>query len=116
MLQVENVTRNTILVTRGQVAGNFWTRFRGLMGVRQLPIGDGLLIKHCDSVHTHFMRMTIDVLYVNVHNCIVGMDAAMQPWRIGRKWTDAAYVLELPNGTITRSQSAIGDQLKVSTE
>jgi uncharacterized membrane protein (UPF0127 family) len=115
MLYVENVTRNAVLVEQGRVADNFFTKFRGLMGVRQLPVGDGLLITHCDSVHTHFMRMPIDVLYVNAHNCIVGIDAAMKTWRIGRKRADATYVIELPSGTATRTQSAIGDQLKIST-
>ena len=65
MLQVENLTRQTLLIKQGRVADNFWTKFRGLMGVRQLPEGDGLLITKCDNVHTHFMRMPIDVFYIN---------------------------------------------------
>ncbi|MBX3014634.1 MAG: DUF192 domain-containing protein [Caldilineaceae bacterium] len=114
MLYVENLTRNHVLVRQGRVANNFWTKFRGLMGVRQLPAGAGLLIEPCDSIHTHFMRMPIDVLYVNAQHCIVGIDAALQPWRIGRKRAEAAYVLELPSGTAQRTQSAVGDQLKLS--
>ena len=116
MLHVENLTRNTVLVEQGRVADNFWKKFRGLMGVRQLPPGDGLLITHCDNVHTHFMRMPIDVLYVNRHNCIVGIDPAMKTWRIGRKHAESAYVIELPSGTTMHTQSAIGDQLKISTK
>lgn len=114
MLYVENVSRGTVLVGHGRVADNFWTKFRGLMGVRHLPPGDGLLIRDCDNVHTHFMRMPIDVLYVDTHNRIVGIDPAMKTWRIGHKRTDAAFVIELPSGTAVNTQSAIGDQLKIS--
>jgi uncharacterized protein len=114
MLYVENVMRNTVLVRHGRVADRFWTKFRGLMGVRHLPPGDGLLIRDCDSVHTHFMRMPIDVLYVDAHDRIVGIDASMKAWRIGRKYADAAFVIELPSGTAIDTRSVIGDQLKIS--
>ncbi|MEZ4725733.1 MAG: DUF192 domain-containing protein [Caldilineaceae bacterium] len=114
MLHIENVTRNTVLVEQGRVANNFWTKFRGLMGVRYLPAGGGLLIPHCDSVHTHFMRMSIDVLYLDIHNRIVDVDPAMKPWRIGRKRRDATAVLEVPSGTALHTQSVIGDQLRIS--
>lgn len=112
MLYVENTTRNTVLVQHGRVADNFWTKFRGLMGVRHLPPGDGLLIRDCDNVHTHFMRMSIDVLYVDAHHRIVGIDPALKSWRIGRKRPGAAFVIELPSGAA--AQSAIDDQLKIS--
>ncbi len=116
MLSVKNVTRNTLLVEEGRVADNFWTKFRGLMGVRQLPIGDGLLIEACDSVHTHFMRIPIDIFYIDEKQRIVGIDAAMQSWRIGRRHANAAAVLEVPSGTAARTQSTIGDQLKIATD
>ena len=36
MLQVENLTRGARLIERGRVADTMWTRFKGLMGVREL--------------------------------------------------------------------------------
>lgn len=115
MLQVENLTRQTVLINQGRVADNFWTKFRGLMGVRQLPAGDGLLITHCDNVHTHFMRIPIDVFYVDAQHRIVDIDPAMQTWRIGRKRATASFVIEAPSGTANRTQSQVGDHLKIST-
>lgn len=113
MLRVENVTRNTLLVNRGQVANNFWTRLRGLMGVRQLLPGQGLLIAPCNNVHTHFMRMSIDVVYVNKQDQIVAIDAQMPTWRFGRLYRTAHYVLELPSGTAAQTACTVGDQLRV---
>ncbi len=114
MLSVRNVTRDIVLIEKGRVANNFWTKFRGLMGVRQLSVGDGLLIQGCNSVHTHFMRIPIDIFYINDQQQIVGIDAAMQSWRIGRRHANATAVIEAPSGTAARTQSAIGDQLKLA--
>ena len=115
MLRVENLTRKSILVDKGHVADTAWQRFKGLMGVRHLVEGDGLLIEPCDSIHTHFMRIAIDVIYLDAKHHIVHIDPAMQPWRIGRRHKTARYVLELPSGTALKSNTAIGDQLKLST-
>lgn len=116
MLRIQNLTRNTTLVEQGRVADNFLSKFRGLMGVRHLPQGDGLLITGCNSVHTHFMRMPIDVLYVDENHRVVGMDAEMATWRIGRTRKGASAVIEVPSGTTTRTQCAVGDQLLISVE
>ena len=111
MLQVENLTRNTVLVEQGWVADHFWRKFRGLMGVRMLPQGAGLLLPACNQVHTHFMRIPLDVLYVDSGHLIVAIDPALPPWRIGRQQPQAAYVLELPSGTAARTHCQVGDQL-----
>lgn len=115
MLRVENLTHQTLVVEQGRVANNFWTRFRGLMGVRQLAPGQGLLIAPCNNIHTHFMRIPIDVLYVDKQNQIVAIDAPIFPWRFGRIQRNAHYVIELPSGTAVRTACAVGDQLHVAT-
>jgi uncharacterized membrane protein (UPF0127 family) len=114
MLRIHNLTRNTTVVEQGRVADNFVTKFRGLMGVRHLPTGDGLLITGCNSVHTHFMRMPIDVLYIDAHDRVVDIDPQMAAWRIGRPRKVASYVVEVPSGTAERTGCAVGDQLLIS--
>lgn len=114
MLRIDNLTRNTTLIEQGRVADNFLTKFRGLMGVGHLPQGDGLLITGCNSVHTHFMRMPIDVLYIDNHDRVVDIDAEMATWRIGRARKAASYVVEVPGGTAERTGCSVGDQLLIS--
>jgi uncharacterized membrane protein (UPF0127 family) len=113
LLRVENVTRGTVLVERGRVARSFWSRLKGLIGVRHLPEGDGLLSEPCNSVHCLFMSIPIDVLYVNPDHRVVALDPEMRPWAIGRIHRRARYVIELPAGTIARSGTRVGDQLRV---
>ncbi len=116
MLRIENLTQNTTLVEEGRAATNFLTKLRGLMGVRHLPAGTGLLIADCNSVHTHFMRIPIDVLYIDEQHRVVDMDLEMASWRIGRTRNGAKAVIEVPSGTATRTHCSIGDQLLISME
>jgi uncharacterized membrane protein (UPF0127 family) len=114
VLHVENQTRSTILVESGRVANNIWTRFKGLIGVRDLPQGDGLAIIPCNGVHCMFMSIPIDVVYVDRDDRITALDPVMKPWAVGRMHRNAQYVIELPAGTIERTGTQVGDQLSVS--
>ncbi len=114
MLHVENLTRGTTMVESGRVANNIWTRFVGLMGVRDLPKGDGMIIVPCGSVHCMFMAIPIDVVYVTRDHRVVAIDHDLKPWRIGSLHRKVHYVLELPAGTAKATGTVAGDQLKVS--
>ncbi len=79
-----------------------------------LPPDSGLLIDPCSSIHMFFMRFAIDVLYVDRADRIVRAQRTIKPWRIGPIFTRGAkYVIELPVGTIEKSGSDVGDQLRV---
>ncbi len=106
-----NETRSQPLMHNGNVADNFWTRLKGLIGVRNLPAGEGLLIAPCSSVHTMFMSIPIDVLHVDRESTVVAMVPAMAPWRVGPIVRRSRYVVELPAGTIARTGTQVGDKL-----
>lgn len=113
MLHVNNLSKSVTLVDQGRVANNRWTRLKGLIGVKSLPPGDGLLITPCRGVHCMFMSIPIDVLYVDGADRVVAVDADMQPNAIGRPKPDSRYVIELPAGTVARTGTGVGDQLHV---
>jgi uncharacterized protein len=112
-LRVENVTRHTTLVDQGRLANRFWMRLRGLMGVQHLAPGAGLLIAPANQVHTHFMRIPLDLFYLNQQAEIIAIDPDLPPWRVGRRYLGAHAVLETPAGTAARTNSAVGDQLRL---
>ena len=114
-MQVENQTRDRLLITHGEVAETFWTRFRGFMGRSSLQDGEGLVLKGDKSIHTFFMRFAIDVVYADRAERVVRVDPAMLPNRIGPIVFDAAYILEMPLGAIQASGTAVGDQLLIRT-
>ncbi|HZU75945.1 MAG TPA: DUF192 domain-containing protein [Dehalococcoidia bacterium] len=109
-IAVHNRTRGTELGQRVRVADNPWTRFIGLLGRGTLQQGDGLHITPCSSVHMFFMRIPLDIVYLDKENRVVKTVRDLRPWRIsaGR---GAKSVLELPVGTIDASGTRVGDEL-----
>ena len=112
-VQVENVTRDKALLTQGRMADGHWTRLRGLIGVKELAPGTGILIKPCHGVHCMFMSIPIDVIYVDKEDKVVAVDKAMKPWAIGKMYGQSVYVIEMPAGTIEQTATQPGDQLAV---
>ncbi|NLF80169.1 MAG: DUF192 domain-containing protein [Clostridia bacterium] len=76
-------------------ADSFWLRLRGLIG-RKLSPGQGLLLNHCDQIHTFFMAYAIDAVYLGKDYHILRIDAAVAPWRACKKSPGCRYILELP--------------------
>lgn len=109
--RVINLTRNTLLATDATAATTFVSRFKGLMGVSALPPGRGLYLRPCNSVHTFFMRMSIDVAFLSPSHIVIDTVGALRPWRVSRVYFDAKAVLELPEGTLATSHTVAGDRL-----
>ena len=92
------------------MARSFGTRFRGLMGAPSLPSGTGLLFRRSRSVHTHFMRFPIDVVFLDGENRIVSIVDSLRPWR-GAASRRARSVLELAAGECERLGLSEGETL-----
>lgn len=113
MYRIVNTTRNTILASRAERARSYWARLRGLMFRKDLPSDGGLVIEPNNSVHTFWMRFPIDVVFVDRQDCVVGLVEAMPPHRPFAGARRARRTLELPAGTIARTQTQLGDILVV---
>jgi len=112
-IQIKNVTRDCVLAERGELARSFWARGRGLMGRAALPDSYALIIWPESSIHTFFMRVPIDVLFVDRSDKVVGLREAMPPSRpfAGVAPWRGRYVIEMPAGVIATTGTALGDQL-----
>ena len=105
-----NVTRGVTVAASTRLADTFWTSFVGLMGAPQLPASEALLITPSSSIHTHFMRFPIDVLYVNKDDVIVGIDRGVKPWRFGHFYKGVRYVVEMTAGGALGCE--VGDRIE----
>ena len=115
-IHIANQTRNCVIAAHGEIARSFLARGRGLMGRKSLPEQYALVIYPEWSIHTFFMRVPIDVLFVNRSDCVIGLREAMPP---NRPYAGVApwrghYVIELPAGVIVATGTALGDQLSLS--
>lgn len=84
-------------------AGSFWRRFRGLMGVRELKVGEGILLHPCSSIHMFFMSIPIDVIALkqsdNESYETTEVLQNVHPWQWIRPFSHTSHVLELAAGT-----------------
>ncbi|MDR3725636.1 MAG: DUF192 domain-containing protein [Terracidiphilus sp.] len=111
--RVVNLTRSTVLAEFLEVANTSRTRRKGLLGRLLLSSGEGLWIIPCESVHTLFMRFSIDLVYLDCKRRIRKLRSNVVPWRLSA-CISAHSVLELPSGTIRVSHTEIGDLLELA--
>jgi len=109
---VRNITRGVVLAEAADLADTSAKRRTGLLKHTELKQGEGLWIVPCESVHSFFMKFTIDVLYLDRDKKVRGMRPNMKPWRLSA-CLPAHSVLELPAGTIHRTGTKKGDQLSL---
>jgi uncharacterized protein len=109
---VRNVTRNSVLAESADIADTSGQRQKGLLGRDNLPVGQGLWIVPCESVHTCGMKFAIDVLYLDRKKRVRKLRRSMLPWRLSMCLL-AHSVLELPAGTIEQTGTTAGDQLEL---
>jgi uncharacterized membrane protein (UPF0127 family) len=110
---ISNSVRGTRVCERCVVADRAPARMRGLLGRADLPAGDGVLLRPAGSIHTHFMRFSIDAIFLDRDLRVVDVRPALRPWRFARK-RGAKAVLELRAGEAELREIQIGDVLTVA--
>ena len=93
------------------VADSPRTRLRGLLGRRELPAGEGLLLRPSSSIHTWFMRFAIDVVFLDRELRVLRIVEAVRPWRFAG-CRGAHAVLELGAGAAGSRALTVGDRLR----
>ncbi len=110
-MRVINETRGCILAERVEVATRAWARMRGLLGREGLELGSALVIEPCNSIHTFFMKFSIDVLFIDREGQVLGVYETLPPWRLTRLYSRANGVVELPAGSLAGTGTRIGDRI-----
>jgi len=108
-INLVNVSRGTTIADRVEIATSLWARGKGVMGRRNLPVGFGLVIKPCNSIHTFAVFTALDVLFVGRDGRILKLLSPIRPWRVGPIVWRSAWVAELPPGTVVATGTQVGD-------
>ena len=102
----------TPVCERCTVASSPHARLRGLLGRRDLPPGEGLMLRRCASVHTCLLGFPIDVVLLDAEDRVMRVAHRLPPWRVaGHRGTKA--VLELAADEAQRRAISPGDRLTV---
>jgi uncharacterized membrane protein (UPF0127 family) len=111
---VINLTKKTWLATKVRKADNFLTRLVGLLKRTHLGPEEALWLMPSKGIHSIGMKFPIDVVFLNKEFYVLGLISGMHPYRVSGVHMRGYSVIELPNGTIRKSRTEIGDQLEIS--
>ncbi len=116
---IVNKTKGTNL-GNADVANSFFSRFKGLMMVKNLE--RGLILKlpsdrsrRASGIHMFFMRIPLDVVFADSDKKVVDT-VTLDPWTTYTPVAPARYVIELEKGKLTESNTEIGDELDFTCE
>jgi uncharacterized membrane protein (UPF0127 family) len=113
LVQVVNCRSGSTLGSRVALAVGVRSRLQGLLGRSELAPGEGIWLEPCASIHMFFMRFAIDVVFVDRLGAVVKPCKQVGPWRLASGGRRARAALELPVGTIERSDTRVGDRLEL---
>lgn len=112
MATLRNLTTGEVVVEHLERADTLWTRFRGLMLRRSLPVGGGLLIEPCSSIHMMWMRFPIDAVWLDADRRVTKVSPRVPRWiGLARGARGTRAVVELPATAASRVEP--GHQLVV---
>jgi uncharacterized membrane protein (UPF0127 family) len=98
-MKVQIKLKDKVLFSEIMIADNPVSRVIGLM-FKRAPTGDGLLLEPCNSIHTFFMRYSLDIVFMNSSNQVVKIIRNLKPWRMTFVYFKAKKTLEVPAGKL----------------
>lgn len=110
-MRIFNQTQKIVLAENAILADTVAARFIGLLRHDVLPVGAGLVITQCHSIHMFFMKFAIDVVFVSRNKMVVGLVKNIKPFQMSGYYWRADCAIELPAGQIEKTKTALGDKI-----
>ena len=108
---IQNKTQQSLLAPNALLAKTFFSRARGLLGRKELAVGEALIIPQCPAIHMFFMKFPIDAIFADKSRKVVGLVSNIKPFSMSTFFFRGYYAIELKAGTIAASGIKIGDVL-----
>ena len=106
-----NASKNTTVSQKPFHAVRLWDRTRGMIGRDFGEAFDAMVFSACNAIHTFFMKIPLDVIFLNRDNVVVAVRRGLRPWYPCILAWRSCTVVELPAGAIDSSATEIGDRL-----
>ena len=90
---VKTLVYESEVIAKIYIADSFIKRFLGFM-FRKNPHHEAILIKPCNSIHTFFMKFSIDVLFINENMEVVKKIDGLKPRKIIMPQKNSKMVIE----------------------
>lgn len=112
---IVNLTRMRCLSREPLYAVSPAMRLRGMIG-RRFDGFDAMVFQRCRAIHTMFMLMPIDVMFVDRENTVCAVYRELAPWLPLVACRRALTTVELPAGVLAATGTGIGDKVDLNSE
>jgi len=110
---VRNLTKKRIIIKKSALIGDAFSKFIGLMFSKRQD--KALIFKFNEekriSLHMFFVFYPIDVLFLDKNKIVVDKKERFTPFTFYTSKKKAMFAIELPEGTIKKSKTEIGDKI-----
>ncbi len=111
---LKNITKKTIITKKVKYCNNIFSKGIGLMFSKRV---DKALIfdffkEKIISLHMLFVFYPIDVLFLDDKNKVVEIKENFKPFTFYTPKKKARYVIEMLNGVVKSSKTAVGDTIQ----
>lgn len=106
-----NSANQHILAYKITWARSFISRLRGLTFKEIFTQGECFILPDCRMIHTFGMRFPLDIAFISVSNTILYKIYSLEPNQISPLVLKSKMVLELPAGTLLKTNTTTGDLL-----
>ncbi len=103
------------LIPQLEVAENFWSRLKGLLGRSSINENQAMWIHNCNSIHTFFMNFAIDCVFVDQNLQVKAIARDVRPGRIVWPIWGARSVFEMKSGLADQLKIQVGEVLDVGS-
>ncbi|MEK6579140.1 MAG: DUF192 domain-containing protein, partial [Bdellovibrionota bacterium] len=87
---VKSLTNQALIADKCFVAECFLDRLRGLIGMKELEPGYGMLFPKCNDIHMWFMSIPIDVVFLRRGTSVesdtswfvTSVHRGLKPWKV----------------------------------
>jgi len=112
---IKNKSKKTIISKKYCLCKSNASKARGLMfRIKPKPLIFVFEKEKIVSLHMMFVFFPIDVVYLNKNKKVVEIKSNFRPFRLYSPKKNAMYVIELPENTIKKSRTSIGDSISFS--
>ena len=113
-MQIKNITKNKIIAADFKLCDDNFSKFIGLMFSKRKDKALIFKFKNEKIIHLHmlFVFYPIDVLFLDKNKIVVDKKENFKPFALYKPKRKAMYAIELPNETIKKTKTEIGDKIK----
>ena len=112
-MHIKNATKKSIIAKNAELCRNIFTKSFGLMfSIKPKPLIFIFKKEKIIPLHMLFVFYPIDILFLNKNKAVVEIKESLRPFSFYTPKKKALYIIELPQGTIKKTKTAVGDKIK----